>query len=182
MNGLINFEDYTAAVVSALSGLEIFKTVGVYPEIEAGFTTPAIFFEIEDFNRAQGVNLCGNVTVTLTCNFYIVRELAAKGYNQKLRNAALSFAGWVDGQVFGPCTAPAEFISAQPGDWYRDEEKELASHHVWCVTVEQNVGIGLDEFTATDAPLMKELWLGLYPEIGAENEDKYVLVEKSEED
>lgn len=181
MNGLINFEGYLSAVESKLSSLDIFKTVGIFSEIPDGYATPAIFFEIEDWSKAQDVNIGGNLTVSLTCNFYIVREIAAEGYNRKLRNAALAFTGWVHGRQFGPGTAPAEFVSAQDGDWYKDEQKELASHHVWCVTIEQNIAVGLDEFEEPDAPLLKELWLAFAPDIGPEHADDYILVAKSEE-
>ena len=182
MNGLINFESYLSAVESKLSQLEIFKTVGIFDEIKDDYETPAIFFEIQDWDKADGVNLGGNLTVTLSCNFYIVRELAAKGYNRKLRNAALTFTGWVHGQTFGPGTSPAEFVSAQDGDWYKDEDKSLASHHVWCCTIEQNVAVGLDEFDSSDAPLLKELWLAFAPDIGPEHKDDYTLVAKSSEE
>lgn len=179
MNGLITFEGYISAVLSKLSGLEVFKTVEMYPEIPEGYATPAVFFEVEDWDNAGDVNLGGNLTIRLTCNFYIVREYAAAEYNRKLRNAALTFTGWVHGQTFGPGTAPAEFISAQPGDWYKDE-KALASHHVWCVTVQQCVAVGPDEFEEK-GPLLRELWLGFAPDIGAEHRDDYTLVAKQGE-
>lgn len=180
MNGLINFEPYFNAVQSKLSQIEIFKTVGLFDEIPDGYETPAIFFEVEDWLDSD-TNLGGNLTVTLTCNFYIVREFAAEGYNRKLRNAALKFTGWVHGQTFGPGTSPARFVSAKDGEWYKDEAKELASHHVWCVSIEQNVAVGIDPFEEPDAPIFKELWLGFAPDIGPDHKDDYTLVAKSEE-
>ena len=181
MNGMINFEGYTAAVLNALSGLDIFETVGMYDEIPDGFKTPAIFFEIESWEEAENTNLGGNLSVRLSCNFYIVREFAARQYNKKLRNAALAFTGWVHGKSFGTSCGPAQFVSADNGGWYKDE-KALASHHVWCVTTEQTVGIGLDRFKTPDAPLLKELWLGVAPDIGEEHKGDYTLIAKSEEE
>lgn len=181
MNGMINFEGYTSAVMEALSGLEIFKTVGMYDELPDGFETPAVFFEIESWEFADGANIGGKLSVRLSCNFYIVREFAAKEYNRKLRNASLAFTGWVHGRAFGTNCGAAQFVSAENGGWYKDE-KALASHHVWCVNTEQVVGIGMDYFDSSNAPLLKELWLGLAPDIGAAHKDDYTLIAKSEEE
>ncbi|MDY3572314.1 hypothetical protein [Enterobacter hormaechei] len=180
MNGLLNFEGYTSAVESALRTLDIFKTVGVYSEINDGYETPAIFFEIERWEESEA-SLGGNLTVSLTCNFYIVRELAAGGYNQKIRNAALLFTGWVHRRQFGPGTGPAQFVSAESGSIYLDE-KDLASHHAWCVTIEQCVAVGMDPFDDTGAPTLKEVWLGIFPDVGKGHENGYTLLAKREPD
>lgn len=179
MNGLINFEGYLSAVEAELKSLGIFKTVGIYSEINDGYETPAIFFEIERWEYNDAVNYGGNLTVTLTCNFYVVREKAAKNYDRKVRNAALMFTSWVHQRQFGPGTGPAYFISAEAGSFYPDE-KELSSHHAWCVTIEQSVGIGVDPYDDTGAPTLKEVWLGIDPDIGEENKDKYTLIAKSQ--
>lgn len=178
MNGLINFEGYLSAVEAELKSLGAFKTVGIYSEMDDGFETPAIFFEIERWEIDDSCNLGGNLTAVLTCNFYVVREKAAKGYDRKVRNAALLFTGWVHQRQFGPGTGPAVFVSAEGGSLYLDE-KELSSHHAFCVTIEQSVGVGIDEFDDTGAPTLKELWLGVAPDTGEANKDKYTLIAKS---
>ncbi|MCS2152374.1 hypothetical protein MUU49_07225 [Scandinavium goeteborgense] len=180
MNGLINFEDYLSSVEAELATLDIFKTVGIWGEIKDGYETPAIFFEIERWEEADNVNFGGNLTVQLTCNFYIVREFAAEEYNRKLRNLALAFTGWIHGRTFGPGTGPVNFISAEPGGFYQDE-KALSSHHVWSVTVEQCVAAGIDPFDDSCAPLLKEVWLGISPDVGAGHKDDYTLLAKSGE-
>ncbi|WP_234262259.1 hypothetical protein [Klebsiella aerogenes] len=178
MNGLINFEGYLSAVEAELKSQGIFKTVGIYSEMNDGFKTPAIFFEVERWELDDGANLGGNLTAVLTCNFYIVREKAAEGYDRKVRNAALAFTGWVHQRQFGPGTGPAMFVSAESGSLYLDD-KALSSHHAYCVTIEQRIGVGIDPFDDTGAPTLKEVWLGVDPDIGEENKDKYTLIAKS---
>ncbi|CAI1717461.1 hypothetical protein [Serratia quinivorans] len=174
MNGLLNFEGYLSAVEAALRSLDIFKTVGIYSEMGDGYETPAVFFDIERWEESEAC-LGGNLTVNLACNFYIVRELAAEGYNRKIRNAALLFTGWIHQRQFGPGTGPAQFVSAESGNIYLDE-KALASHHAWCVTIEQCVAVGMDPFDDTGAPTLKEVWMGISPDVGATHKDDYTLL------
>jgi hypothetical protein len=181
MNGLINFEDYLSAVKTELATLDMFKTVGIWDETEDGYETPAIFFEIERWEEVDDVNLGGNLTVQLTCNFYIVREFAAKEYNRKLRNLALAFTGWIHGRTFGPGTGPIRFISAEPGGFFQDE-KALSSHHVWSVTAEQCIGAGMDPFDESGAPPLTEVWIGISPDTGKAHKDDYTLIAKSQEE
>lgn len=180
MNGLINFEGYTSSVLAALKTIDIFKTVSMYGEMVEGYPTPAIFFDIERWEDTDA-NVGGNLSVKLTCNFYIVREFTAQQYNQKLRNAALAFTGWVHGRQFGPGTAPAFFVSAESGSMYKDGDS-TASHHTWCVTIEQDIAVGIDPFDDSDAPPLKEFWLGGFPEVGEKNKDDYILLAESKPD
>lgn len=174
--GMDALDDYTERVKAALSQITFIKTVGVYPEIPAGFDTPAVFFEVEGWDPSDVVVSGSAMAVELNCNLYLLREFAADQYGQKARNAAMFMTGWINGRPFGPATKPAEFTGVQESDWMK-EGKAVGSHSVWCVSFSQVVGVGADPFAPpANAPLLKEIFVGFAPDIGKEHEADYERV------
>ncbi|ECG8601135.1 hypothetical protein FNH69_22000 [Salmonella enterica subsp. salamae] len=173
ITGMDALDDYTNRVRAAISTIPFIKTVGIYPEIPDGFDTPAIFFEVESWSSTDEAVSGAALGVELNCNLYLLREFAADQYGQKARNAALYVSGWINGRQFGPATKPASFVSAEEGDWQKSG-KSVASHSVWCVSFSQVVGVGADPFAPpADAPLLKEVFVGFAPDVGAAHEEDY---------
>ena len=172
ISGMDALDEYTNNVHAALMQIPFIKTVGIYPEIPDGFITPAIFFEVEGWGASNDVIAGSAMTVELTCNLYLVREYAADLYGQKARNAALFVSGWINDRMFGPMTRPAVFTDAQEGDWQKSG-KSVASHSVWCVSFKQNAGVGADPFDYPSDGILKQVFVGFAPEIGAEHESDY---------
>lgn len=174
--GMDAFDEYTNRVRAAVLQIPFVKTFGVYPEIPEGFETPAVFFEIGNWEPSSEVIAGSALTVSLNCSLYILREFAADKYGQKARNAALYMSSWIDGRGFGPGTQPATFGGSEPADWIKNG-KALGSHSVWCVSFSQVVGVGVGPFvTPTDAPLLREVFVGMAPDVGKEHEADYVRV------
>lgn len=187
MNGVNFLSEYQDAVKAALMKIPWARTVCLYPEIPEGFSTPAIFFDVAAWRRAD-VELGGNVTLELSCNLYVLRHFVVNDPNEeesnagnydasadtRVRNAALKISDWVHGRQFGPGTAPAEFISAEPVIWQKGEGG--ADHAVWSVNFTQRLAVGADPFGEPDAPHLKEFWLGIFPDVGAGHEQDYTLI------
>lgn len=189
MNGITWLSDYQTAVLSALKQIPWAVTTGVYPDLPADdFPTPAIFFDVARWQRAE-TPLGGNITLSLNCNFYILRHFVAAagedeteqgGAETRVRNAALKMSDWVEGRQFGPGSAPAWFDSAEPMVW--DMGDGGTPFSIWSVSFTQELAVGIDPFDDSDAAPLKEFWLGVFPEIGAAHKDDYVLLAKSQKD
>lgn len=187
MNGVAFLSEYQDAVLAELMKISWAETVCLYPEIPADFPTPAIFFDVAAWRRAE-VELGGNVTLELSCNFYVLRHFSVRGpgdpdgagesADTRVRNAALKMSDWVHGRQFGRGTAPAEFISAEPVIWQKGEGG--ADHAVWSLNFTQRLAVGADPFDEPDAPRLKEFWLGIFPDVGAGHEQDYTLIAKEE--
>ncbi|AYN30003.1 hypothetical protein D8682_25305 [Buttiauxella sp. 3AFRM03] len=188
MNGVLYLDDYQNAVLAELKKIPWAVTVGIYPELTADFQTPAIFFDVSQWSRAEQEN-GGNVTLELTNMLYIVRHFeSAQDVDEneigstetRVRNAALKISDWIHGKQFGPGTAPAVFENAEPMFWQKGEDVR-PNHAIWGVSFTQRLAVGLDPFAEPDAPLLKEFWMGIFPEVGVAHKDDYVLVAKAED-
>ncbi|WNP36386.1 hypothetical protein RN333_09420 [Enterobacter kobei] len=184
MNGVSFLSDYQDAVKAALMKIPWAQTVRLYPDIPADFPTPAIFFDVAGWQRAD-TELGGNVTLELRCNLFVLRHFSVgdpdgtgESADNRVRNAALKLSDWVHGRQFGSCTAPAEFISAEPVVWQKSEGG--ADHAIWNVSFSQRLAVGADPFDEPDAPRLKEFWLGIFPDVGAGHEQDYTLIAKEE--
>ena len=187
MNGVSYLSDYQDAVKAALMNIPWAQTVCLYPDIPADFPTPAIFFDVAAWRRAE-TELGGNVTLEVSCNLFVLRHFSVAGAGDpegrsesadtRVRNAALKISDWVHGRQFGRGTAPAEFISAEPVIWQKG--KGGADNAVWSVNFTQRLAVGADPFDEPDAPRLKEFWLGIFPDVGAGHEQDYTLIAKGE--
>lgn len=188
MNGVFWLDDYQNAVLSELKNIPWAATIGIYPELPDGFPTPAIFFDVASWTRSDS-NIGGNVTLELTCNIFILRHFMAASHEDeteqgstetRVRNAALKMSDWVHGRQFGAGTAPAVLVSAEPMLW--EQGDSAAEHAIWGVTFTQLLAVGADPFDEPDCPRLKEFWMGIFPDVGPEHADDYILVAKAEGD
>lgn len=187
MNGIEYLSVYQDAVLAALREIPWARTVGAYPEMKADFATPALFFDVSQWARAER-EIAGNVTVDLRGMIYIVRHYdedredeSTEGVTEtRVRNAALKMSDWVHGRQFGSCTAPAVFEDAQPMIWQSGDDTR-PNHAIWSVAFSQLLGVGPDSFDEPDAPLLKSFWLGIFPEVGLAHKDDYTLIAGAEE-
>lgn len=187
MNGVFWLDEYQDAVLSELQKIPWAETTGLYPEIPEGFPTPAVFFDVSSWERSD-TEIGGNVTLELTCNIYILRHFVSAGGQDEtvqgvtetqVRNAALKMSDWIHDRQFGHGSAPAVLVSAEPMAWEKGDS--APEHAIWGVTFTQRLPVGLDPFYEPDAPLLKEFWLGIFPEVGAAHKDDYILLAKAEE-
>lgn len=119
MSGMDAFDEYLDRVKGAVLQIPFIKTFGIYPEIPAGFETPALFLEISNWSQSDEPVSGSIQSVELSCNLYLLREFAADQYGLKSQNAALYMTSWINGRMFGPGTKPAKFSDAEPCDWIK---------------------------------------------------------------
>ncbi|ENG2646371.1 TPA: hypothetical protein ACU3FO_004503 [Salmonella enterica] len=172
MAGMDAFDEYLDRVKGAVLQVPFIKTVGIYPEIPAGFETPAAFFEVESWSPSSELVAGASMAVELTCNLYLLREFASDQYGRKAQNAALYMSGWIVGRQFGPGTKPAAFAGAEPCDWIKND-KTVGSHSVQCISFTQVVGIGADPFDYPSKGTLKQIFIGFAPDTGAAHEADY---------
>lgn len=55
MSGLDAFDEYLDRVKGAVLQIPFIKTFGIYPEIPAGFETPALFLEISNWSQSDRI-------------------------------------------------------------------------------------------------------------------------------
>lgn len=186
MNGITWLDEYQSAVLAELRQIPWVETLGVYPELPDGFPTPAIFLDIASWERSDS-EIGGNVTLNLTCNLYILRHfMAAAGEDNesegstetRVRNAALALSNWVHGRQFCNGTAPAELVSAEPMSWETGDTSP--EHAIWGVTFNQLLAVGQDPFEFDEAPTSKNIWLGIFPNVGPDHKGDYVLISGEE--
>ena len=186
MNGVVWLDEYQDAVIAELRAIPWVVTTGIYPDIQAGFASPAVFLNVASWERSDS-EIGGNLTLELTCEFYILRNVIAGDGDKReeegdpevmVRNAALKMSDWVHGRQFGPCMGPAVMVSAEPIQWADEDRKHYAA---WAITFNQLLAVGNDPFEVDGAPLAKSFWLGIFPEVGPKNKDDYVLVASAKE-
>lgn len=187
MNGVFWLDDYQDVVIEELKKIPWAATVGLYSEIPEGFPTPAIFFDVASWERTDRP-IGGHLTLELTCNIYILRHfMAAEGEDEtekgsvetRVRNAALKMSDWVHGRPFGTGTAPAVMTSAEPMIWEKGDS--APEHSIWSVSFTQRLAVGTDPFEVEGAPKLTEFWVGIFPDIGPDHKDDYILLAKSGE-
>ncbi|MBL5919768.1 hypothetical protein I7V28_01290 [Lelliottia amnigena] len=188
MNGVAWLSDYQTTVLSVLEQIPWAVTTGAYPDLPGDdFPTPAVFFNVARWERAE-TSLGGNITLSITGNFYILRHfVAGEGEDEtvqgsaetRVRNAALKMSDWLEGRQFGPGTSPAVFDSAEPMVW--DFGDGGSPYSIWSVSFTQLLAVGQDPFDDSGAPTLKEFWLGVFPEVGKDHKDDYILLAKSGE-
>lgn len=185
MNGVFWLDDYQNAVLDEIKNIPWVITAGLYPEIPDGFPSPAVFFNVASWERTDKV-IGGHLTLDLTCEFYLLRSVMAGERDKRekndpeimVRNAALKMSDWIHGRQFGPGMAPAVMMSAEPVQWMEEDRKPYAA---WAITFTQRLAVGADPFEVEGAPKLTEFWLGIFPDIGPEHKDDYILLAKSGE-
>lgn len=180
MKGVEWISDYQNLVIEQLRQMDWAETVGIYPDLPDGFPTPAIFIDVARWDKSED-KVGGNLTLKLTCNIYLLRHFSAGegedetrqgGAETRVRNAAGIISDWIDGRRFGSITGPAIFESADPMQWQTGDTSP--EHAIWCVTYTQTVAMGLDPFDPPeDAPLLKQIFVGFAPKIGAAHRGDY---------
>lgn len=171
MNGVFTLDEYHNNVLGELKKIGWAKTVGIYPEFPDDFETPAIFFNVANWNSVD-TKTCGALSVELSCNIFLMRGFDAPDYHKRVRNAALTMTAWIEGRVFGPGMQPAEFENVEPVYWEKDGTTS-ADHACWCVSYSQIIGVGADPFDYPSDGILKQVFVGFAPEIGAEHEKDY---------
>ncbi|EBJ0777460.1 hypothetical protein DOG16_22565 [Salmonella enterica] len=180
MKGLSWISDYQNLVVAQLAQMTWAETIGIYPDLPDGFPTPAIFVDVARWGKSD-TSIGGRITLDLTCNIYLLRHFSAGadedetqqgGAETRVRNAAGIISEWIDGRQFGGVTGPAVFESADPMQWQAGDT--APEHAIWCVTYTQSLAMGIDPFDPPEnAPLLKQIFVGFAPDIGAAHEDDY---------
>ena len=169
MSDGIHLTDYHNKVIEWLSTeLEWLQSIDYYPEIEKTLTTPCAFFAVTDWDKSENQPMNGQLCVTLNCEILAVLGMAKDCYQLEVRNAAMAIALKVDQARFGMPVEPAFFTTATPDAF----NPELDEYAVWSIRFSQDIHVGKDEFKP-DGLVPTQIKVGVSPDIGAQNQDKY---------
>lgn len=159
------------AVLESLRGVAWQRFTGAYPEVKTALVTPALYFAINAWSRADAGT--DQLHVDADCSIYLAvnRSLNIEGgMSPELyaRDLADDLTCRVDAQTFGLDISPSVFLSAEVDEF----DKEMDDYHLWRVDFSVELPVGPDPHDITRAPL-QQLWLGKAPNIGAGHEEDY---------
>jgi len=162
------------AVKDTLRELSWQRDVAAYPEVKTGLVTPALYFAVNAWSRAEAGT--DQLHVDADCNIYLVvnRSLdLEEGYTPELyaRDLADDLTCLVDAQTFGLEIGPSVFVSAEVDEF----DDEMDDYHVWRIDFSVLLPVGPDPHDITRAPL-QQVWLGKAPDIGHGHEEDYLAL------
>lgn len=171
---------YHTSVCDALRTLSWVRESRAYPEEKTAFTTPAVFFSIPGWERAESN---GALMLDLSLEFYVVCDRVATQMNPEpeifCRSASLDLSQWLEGNTFGvEGVGPLQFEDCQ-----RDAfDPEMDDYLVFRITATQQITAGVDPYDPGEFPTLKEAWLGRVPDVGRAHIDDYRLIYRAEEE
>ncbi|NOI20825.1 hypothetical protein F0223_21615 [Vibrio coralliilyticus] len=177
MSQSITLDEYHDAVVNWFKSnekLTWIKTVAAYPELEAGFQTPAIFFGIPNWSKAESQKTNGQKTYELDCQVLLVMDMSREAVQKEIRNAAMLLNYELDDQRFGLKTKGSQVTSSEEDAF----NPELDDYVVWSVRYTHEVEVG-----AIEGALLAEIFdltarrmVGYTPNVGNAHKDDYEQV------
>lgn len=161
--------DYHLAVLSTLKKqADWAREIDVYPDTRTELATPALYFDIEGWERADAgteqLNLSMECVIWVVVSRSLVTEHTPELYTRKL---AEDISQLVEGQTFGLDIEPATFLSAGVDNF----DRKLLAYHVWRIDFEQIIPVGRDPYA--DLPTLKQIYASQAPDIGAEHQGDY---------
>ncbi|QLG93281.1 hypothetical protein HZF02_15505 [Pseudomonas yamanorum] len=147
------------------------QMVAAWPDIENHIPLPAVFLELAEIEPGTDI---GTGETTMVCKFearIIVDPILAHHHRQAVQ-LATQLIVLLRAQSWDLPVEPAEFVQAVQ-DWTRPD---LDGYTVWLVEWTQTIYLGTEEWPWPDEP-PGSLLIGISPEIGPGNEDKYVAPE-----
>lgn len=147
--------------------------IAAYPNIERSIKIPAVIIELSELEQAQDN---GDDTTTLNAIFEarVILSPTQQNAHLMLRELTLKVIKTLHYQTWGLCgVGYCEFINATSDVFYPDGSKiELDGYLCWNVRWSQEVKFG-EPVEWWDGFYPVELYLGIDPETGKGNEDKY---------
>ncbi|MCY1698659.1 hypothetical protein OVA10_11445 [Lelliottia sp. SL45] len=166
--------DLHNAVLTHLKGVSWQRDVGAYPELKTALVTPALYFAINAWSRADAgtdqlhVDTDCSVYLAVNRSLEIAGNMSAELY---ARDLADELTCLVDAQTFGLNIEPSVFVSAEVDEF----DTEMDDYHLWRIDFSVQLPVGVDPHDIARAPL-KQVWLGKAPDIGCEHEEDYLAL------
>lgn len=150
------------------------QTVEDYAYSRKQFTAPGCFVELTQLDAGEMDPGTEQLQVAARFEAHLIigfRQLEAKRHIRKLAGA---FAVFLRHQRWGLPVGPAEFVSAAPDELagVGQNPDNLDQYEVWTIEWEQQIHLGESTWVGDDT-LISEVYVGIDPDIGPENEDDY---------
>lgn len=170
----ITLVELHTAVLTYLKQATWARFIGSYPKVKTGLVTPALYFAVNAWSRADtGTD---QLHVDVDCSIYLAvnRSLDIEGGASPelyARDLADDLTCLVDAQTFGLEIEPSVFVSAEVDEF----DPEMDDYHVWRIDFSVLLPVGVDPHDIARAPL-KQAWLGKAPDIGEGHEEDYLAL------
>lgn len=170
----ITLVELHTAVLAHLRDVSWQRFTGSYPEVKTALVTPALYFAVNAWSRAEAGT--DQLHVDVDCSIYLAvnRSLDIEGRASPelyARDLADDLTCLVDAQTFGLEIEPSVFVSAEVDEF----DEEMDDYHVWRIDFSVLLPVGPDPHDITRAPL-QQVWLGKAPDIGKGHEEDYLAL------
>ncbi|AYN26411.1 hypothetical protein D8682_04995 [Buttiauxella sp. 3AFRM03] len=159
---------YHDAVIAELQLIDWQKDVGFYPDTRTQLKTPALYFSVDSWSRADSGT--DQLHIDQDCSIWIVvdRSLDIDSPELCAREYAADISQLVEGRTFGLDIEPAVFQSATMDNL----DPGLKDYYVWRVSYGQEIPLGRDLHDFPRTPL-KQVYVSSVPDIGLDHIDDY---------
>lgn len=158
------------AIIDAISaGFSAIQTVDDYPGDRQRVAVPAALIELTELTAAPDDDP-GTGQLAMEAQFELRYVLGWRGVNQSraIRAQVAALAHFIHQQRWGLPVEPARVLVAEPDEF----SPELEQYLVWRIEWAQIIHIGANEWI-DDGVVPTEVWVGIAPLVGAENEEFY---------
>jgi len=162
------------AVVAALrAGMPTVNSVQAYPVDRTALALPAILVDLEDFEAAPDVDPgTEQLAVTTRWRARLILGFRTVDVYRQVRKGAAQLAHLVHLNRWGLPVGPARVTIVGPDPF----DPDLDQYEAWVVEWEQVVHLGASVWEGVGI-VPQTVYLGLEPETGMGNEDKYIQIE-----
>lgn len=166
----ITLDDYHDSVISALrSAFPNLATVDDYPADRQRIQVPAALVEVTEMLAAPDDDPgTGQLALELQVELRYIVGFRGTNQGRLIRSNAASLAHFIQHNQWGLPIEGARVMVCEPDAF----SPELDQYHVWRIEWAQVVHIGANEWIDDGEP-PSEVWVGVSPLIGAENEAFY---------
>lgn len=170
----IDLDELHQAVVATIAGrMPAVASVQAYPAARTALALPAVLVDLEDMEAAPELDPgTEQLAVTLRWRARLILGFRSTDVLRQIRKGAAELAHVVHLNRWGQPVGPARVTIVGPDPF----DPDLDQYEVWVVEWEQVAHLGASTWAA-DGIVPQTVYLGLEPETGPENIDKYIQIE-----
>ena len=164
---------HEAVVAAIVAGMPAVASVQAYPEDRTALALPAVLVDLEDMEAAPEADPGTEQLAVLTrWRARLILGFRTADVFRQVRKGAAQLAALVHLNRWGQPVGPARVTLVGPDPF----DPDLDQYEVWVVEWEQLVHLGASVWSG-EGVVPETVFLGLEPETGPENIDKYVQIE-----
>jgi hypothetical protein len=169
----IDLDALHAAIVAAIvEGMPSLAFVASYPEVRTAVALPAVLVDLEDMEAVPDLDPgTEQLAVNLRWRARLILGFTSPDLQRQIRKGAAQLGRLIHLNRFGMPVGPARVSVIAPDAF----DPDLDQYEVWGVEWEQTAHLGASVWDGVGI-VPETVFLGLSPDTGPGNEDKYVQI------